>query len=520
MKRLFCGLILACLPFVSIAASQEQTSINPIEQTLPKAAAYRAADNHIIHIGFFYTSDLLNAMTIESINDYVARQIDAANLVLQNSNLSIRREAIYIGEFPSSNQSDMAINAFLSTVYDSANEPVRDLALQYGFDYITILRPYVGNSFCGWAYYNNPYAIMEIGGNCTSPTLGAHEWGHNDGADHDVANSSDTPARQYGRGYNCGGEGTIMSTSNNWFNRHNFYSTPNKSVGNDVCGEEDNANVVRMLNEFISLPNHLGNRNDLPEKLATVRFASNQDTTVEEGEQVTVNLLLTDTDGNKISLDRPVNVEVYSRAGTATANVDYPVIAQRVTFAAGQSEQTITIGTLTDSVDETTESFTIGLRFADAAHTSDEVKSILISNDVSVTSYKLASESVRVNEGGSATISVTRSGNLNVRSSLRLTSNQPWLVVSTNELIFEAQQSSADFTVSVQTIASDQTGSVSLTPSSAGAQSLSLSVAGIHVTEGNQNPSGGGLLNPVILLLLGGGLIIRRNRYQRSRLQS
>ena len=286
MNKILLLLISACLLSTANAASIEQLSRVDNKLELSKPSPYRADDNHIIHMGIFYTRDLLDSMTTEDINAYVERQIDAANMVMENSGLDIRREVIYIGEYPSDNQPDLPINSFLSTVYNQENQLLRDASLQYGFDYITVLRPHTDQNYCGWAFYNNPYAVMEIGGNCTSATLGAHEWGHNDGADHDIANSSDTPAKEYGRGFNCGGEGTIMSTSNNWFNRHNFYSTPEISKEGQQCGDDEKANIVRMLNELKEMPQHLGNRQDLPEKLAYVAFESSEDIVTTEGESI------------------------------------------------------------------------------------------------------------------------------------------------------------------------------------------------------------------------------------------
>lgn len=261
---------------------------NSNREDIRLAQPINSNEHHIIHIGIFYTKDLLNQLTHEQLSAHIARQINAANIVMENNNLSIRRQVSYVGEHPLTNQPEMAINSYLAKIFDAEADQVRTLAKQFGFDYIAILRPQSDANYCGWAYYDSPYALMEFGGNSTSATLGAHEWGHNDGADHDIANSSDTPLLDYGRGYNCGGNGTIMSTNHNWSTRHDFYSPPNKQVNNEICGEENSANVVRMLNEFKEISGHVGNRQQPPSLLANVKFNHNNAVTINEGDQVTI----------------------------------------------------------------------------------------------------------------------------------------------------------------------------------------------------------------------------------------
>ena len=354
----------------TLASSQGANSVNQ------KASAIQDGD-HVIRIGIFYTNDLASHLSKEALNQYIERQINAANVALENSGLSIRREVGYVGLYPINNTS-VGSQAFLSTIYNSQAAPVFDIRNKFGLDYITILRPHISSQFCGWAYYHVPYAVMEYGGNCISETLGAHEWGHNDGADHDIANSSDTPARAYGRGFNCGGEGTIMSTSNNWNQRHTFYSSPNKSIEGLACGIADNADVTRMLDELKELPNHLGNIRETPEKLAAIRFVDNQAFRAKEGETVAIKLEMVDTNNNVISLDRPASIELVSVADTARGSLDYQEIMQRINFAAGETSKQVNIVINADNEAEVEETFFVRLRHGDIVQPATESLSIII----------------------------------------------------------------------------------------------------------------------------------------------
>ena len=376
--RTFLSILFLCISYNSFSATPESS---PFQQHVKMRMAKSIDDeHHIIRIGIFYTNDLVNSLSKEELSNYLDRQINAANVVMENSGLSIRREVAYVGLYPIDNSS-MSIQQFLSTIYDNEAKPVHDIAEQFGLDYLTILRPHLGNSFCGWAYYTDPYAVMEIGGNCTSETLGAHEWGHNDGADHDLANSSDVPVRDYGRGYNCGGEGTIMSTSNNWFDRHNFYSSPDKYVNSEVCGQVDKADVTRMLHELQQLPDHLGNRQPTPINLAKVRFKNLQVIDVNEGDSTEVELVLVDESDNVISLDRTVSIEVVSVSDTAIGSLDYQEVAQRVTFMAGESLKKVLININTDNETEAQEQFQLKLRHGGIITPSNETISINIAEN-------------------------------------------------------------------------------------------------------------------------------------------
>ncbi|XQW84013.1 Calx-beta domain-containing protein [Thalassotalea piscium] len=441
---------------------------------LPPAKAYSALDNHIIKIGVFYTSDLLDEFTIEEINRYVQEQVNAANVVMENSGLAIRRELGYLGVHPIKNDPSQRIEDFLSRIRGNEGEENRNLALQFGLDYVTVLRPMNDNRFCGWAYYGDPYAILQMGGRCTSNTLAAHEWGHNDGADHDMAHTSAQPIRAYGHGYFCGGEGTIMSSpsGNKWNTRHNFYSSPAISVNGEACGEEDTANVVRMLNELKDNPFHMGNRQGDPEQLAYVRFSPQQSLLVKESDEVLViTLELVNAEGELITLGQNATIELYTSEDSALANTnntikDYQGFAQHVVFKPGESKVTINLTIESDNINEADEAFSLALRNGDIVSALDpEIEVTITENTVIEPSYVSFNQTERLvlQSGQTDSIILTRTGNLDVEFTASLAMSTEAVLLSETQVVFAAGQNTATVAITAKQDAKGETTTIELT---------------------------------------------------------
>jgi len=379
--------------------------------------------HHVVDIGFFYTADLLEEIGRKGIDDYIEAQINAANHVLENSKLNIRRRVAYIGLYPVENEPNAAINDFLSSVYSmQAYDYLLDKSEQFGLDYMTIIRPQTDLNYCGWAYYDNPFAIMEVGGSCTSDTLGAHEWGHNDGADHDIANASDTPITEYARGYNCNGQGTIMSTSNDWNNRHAFYSSPSVSIKSEACGKENEADVVRTLNELVDKPNRLGNRAVMPEIIGTVQVTSDV-AYASEGEAVDLTITLRSLAGDITALDRDVSVEVFGYSDIATVGKDFDDITQRVVFEAGETQKTVSLQLLNDNEHEPIEYVNVALRYGEQVSILESLVVIEISDVLGSDSLNFTKERVSLSDKQTLALEIVRQADFAVPITVAVSSD-------------------------------------------------------------------------------------------------
>jgi hypothetical protein len=498
--RTFLSLLFLLISYNSFSATPESSPFKRHDKM--RMANSINDEHHVIRIGIFYTNDLENSLSKEELSNYLARQINAANVVMENSGLSIRREVAYVGLYPIDNSS-MSIQEFLATIYNNETKPVHDIAEQFGLDYITILRPHIGNSFCGWAYYTEPYAVIEVGGNCTSETLGAHEWGHNDGADHDLANSSDVPVRDYGRGYNCGGEGTIMSTSNNWFARHNFYSSPNKFVNSEVCGQADTADVTRMLHELQQLPGHLGNRQPTPINVAKVRFRSLQVIDVNEGDTTDVELVLVDENDNVIALDRTVSIELVSVSDTAIGNLDYGEVAQRVTFMAGESLKTVTVNINMDNESEALEQFQLKLRHGGIITPSNENLSINIAgNTGSTVSYSFDLEKLTLEGNDKVVLTINRQGEYLFAEDLLIGNTVKGLTIDNDMVMFSAGQLSQEIILTANAPSEEQKGDIELFSMLANEVVATLPVVLMVAKEPTVTPKKSGGSTPLVLLLI------------------
>ncbi|WP_448549627.1 Calx-beta domain-containing protein [Thalassotalea fusca] len=459
---------------------------------------------HLVNIGIFYTSDLLHEVDIESLYAHVTSQIAYANSVLENSGVLIRRQLAYFGQYPVPNQPSLKLNEFLNTVFDNDVEAIRTLSVQYGLDYMTILRPMSDPDYCGWAFYDSPYAVMQIGSSCTSLSLGAHEWGHNDGADHDIANSSSTPARTYGRGYNCAGLGTVMSTSNSWRARHAFYSSPHIQSQGENCGKHNEADVVRMLQEFQFDNERLGNRVDDREKLAFAKITNDSLIFADEtDDEVVITVSLVDELGHEVSLDRTASIELYTHGNTAQPNIDYLAKSRHLKFAAGQSEQQVSINILADAVVESVETFSVALRHGDIlVPTNDSVDIAIQPSDKQLSANVEFSEAeLVVGTNQTFDIALRREGDLNGSILVKLSTNVGWLSLPDSMVILPSDKERVVVKAIAQTNLRASTQLSLILPEGVTSTTQTLT---IHVEEqtNEERTSGGGISWCFGLLLL------------------
>src|SRR5207253_2370565 len=83
------------------------------------------------------------------------------------------------------------------------------------------------------------------------------------------------------------------------------------------------------------------------------------DVTVTEGNTGSVSATFTLT--LSAAYGQPVTVHYATADGSATAGSDYTAASGDVTFAAGQTTQTVTVAVLGDRLPEPTENFTVNL---------------------------------------------------------------------------------------------------------------------------------------------------------------
>ena len=103
----------------------------------------------------------------------------------------------------------------------------------------------------------------------------------------------------------------------------------------------------------------------------------------------------------------------YALAGvTATAGADFNAAGGTLTFGPGVASRTITVPVVTDTINETAETFTVTLSgpSAGAALGTPTVATVTITDDDSAGTVQFAASSFSVVEGSNVTLTVTRTG--------------------------------------------------------------------------------------------------------------
>ena len=106
---------------------------------------------------------------------------------------------------------------------------------------------------------------------------------------------------------------------------------------------------------------------------------------------------------------KTVTVDYATLAGTAEAGSDFTAESGTVTFAPGQTSQTVSIDVLGDTVDESDESLSLELSNAVNAAIADGSGAITILDDdgAPALSLSIADTSVTEGTGGTSTLSFT-----------------------------------------------------------------------------------------------------------------
>jgi fibro-slime domain-containing protein/uncharacterized repeat protein (TIGR01451 family) len=133
-----------------------------------------------------------------------------------------------------------------------------------------------------------------------------------------------------------------------------------------------------------------------------VPFLSVADATVQEGGEAQFNISLS------CPADREVTVAYATTGGTAQADTDFTTSNGNLTFAAGETSQTVSVATADDSLDEDDETFTLALSNPAEALLADALALGTITDDDETPSLTVGSPTVAEN-AGTADVVVTLS---------------------------------------------------------------------------------------------------------------
>src|ERR1044071_2343043 len=199
------------------------------------------------------------------IESKILQAIADANAAYQNSQVNAQLNLVYLGQVAYAETGDM--NAALSALRgtsDGQMDDVHALRNQHGADLVCLVDE--DANYCGIAYVMQTvstsfasYAFSVVYSGCLSSLTLPHEVGHNQGNQHDRANSGFQGAYPYSYGWRrCMSDGTgfrtIMSYSCTGGTRIPYFSNPNLTLNGYPLGvayEIDPANAadnVRSMN--------------------------------------------------------------------------------------------------------------------------------------------------------------------------------------------------------------------------------------------------------------------------------
>ncbi len=224
------------------------------------------------------------------------------------------------------------------------------------------------------------------------------------------------------------------------------------------------------------------------------------DTTVAEGNSGTSNASFTVT-LSKAST-KPVTVTYTTSNGTATAGQDYVAGSGTVTFAAGVTSQTVTVGVLGDATVEPNETFTVTLSNASGATVSRATATATITNDdVAVTPPTVSIGNASKAEGNSGTSNISFTVTLSKASTTPVTVNYATsngtatagqdYTAGSGTITFAAGETAKTVSVAISgdaTVESDETFTVTLS----NANGATISAASAVGTITNDDTAGGG----------------------------
>lgn len=381
----------------AFASTPVPTAFGPVVNTAPNGATVRAVaeSEHLVDIAVYYTDALLAKHGVEGIHAELERQLNGANHALAAHELGIARRIVRFELSGLANNAGWTLDEFKAA---HLNERVTvDDADSVGADYITYLNVHQDPNFCGRAKIGGVVSAFALDDDCVrTDLLAAHEWGHNDGALHERGETSSTPKRPSGHPASCGGKATIMTGQVlSAESVHSHYSDRNLVVDGEACGNELQ-DVALMLHELKSVDRALGNRNDAPAITGSVVIETvNQK--VNEGEVVSVS----------VSSESAGEVQVYTRALDATADLHYQALSHTLTFDSAGT-QTVEIPTVAIDGYHGDVSFEVGLRYPVALSIESEATTVVIAEtDEPARGVFDFTQEARTVEAGSGTITIT-----------------------------------------------------------------------------------------------------------------
>ncbi len=271
----------------------------PISTTTTAAAPSTSAATTgatVINVLVVYTPKALSdATSLAGIQTKITNAVAMANQAYINSNIPMQVNLVGMAETQYAETGDMTVSLTrLANPSDGYMDDVPVLRSQLGADQVALIS--ADTNYCGYSYGMSsswlssafaPWAYSVVHDDsvyaCLSNNTLAHEMGHVQGDQHDIADASGPGAYSYSYGYQLcqtGGFQTVMSYPCAGGGRISYFSNPNVTLtSGEVTGTSTANNALSMTNtaplvaSFMPSPATLPNA---PSNLSASALSSSQ----------------------------------------------------------------------------------------------------------------------------------------------------------------------------------------------------------------------------------------------------
>ncbi|MDD2660306.1 MAG: Ig-like domain-containing protein [Methylococcales bacterium] len=394
-------------------ASGGQVSSTTTTAVTPATSAATTGPTIINLLAVYTPKSLSDATSLAGIETKITNAVAAANQAYINSNIPMQLNLVGMAQTQYAETGDMTVSlSRLVNTSDGYMDDVPPLRSQLGADQVVLVS--ADTNYCGYSYImtsswlsNNAfasYAYSVVHDDSVYACLAgsntlAHELGHGQGNQHDIADASGPGAYSYSYGYQlCQTNGirSIMAYACSGATMINYFSNPNIAFNGEVTGTQAANNALSMTNTasivaaFMPAPATLPNA---PGNLSASALSSSQ-----------ITLTWSDNSSNEtgFSLERSadgINWSQFAMVGSNVVNYTDTGLAASTTYnyrvsaynSAGNSSYS-NIGTATTgaAVIDTTAPVVSILNPANGSRVSGMVAvKVSASDNVSVSSLKL-----------------------------------------------------------------------------------------------------------------------------------
>ncbi len=325
-----------------------------------------AGSNTNVDVMVVYTAAARNgAGGVSAIHSLIDLAIAEANDAYENSLIPVTLNLVYRGEVTYTESGSASTDLTrLQNSGDGHMDAVHAIRNQYGADVVCLFTETMESTYAGLGYLMasvstnfSSYAFSVVRrtyavGNYTF----AHELGHNMGCAHDRQNSASQGAYDYSYGHRFVGTDsqtyrTVMAYSPG--TRIAYFSNPNVTYQGTATGVA--AGATNSANNAASISNTVPYVSAFRAPVVVFSFTATSNTVAESTNTVSIDVRRSGP------TNASVNVDYDMVEGTASDGLDFNSVNGTLTFAAGETNKTISLVLLDDATRENVETLTVRL---------------------------------------------------------------------------------------------------------------------------------------------------------------